>query len=247
MTIDAVQGAMHRITVAREAAQDLANMTQNKRRDDYIFLRLGEYYWNAEVMAGPNWETNTLKCYRKAASMIKAGIKNPVFLLDDIDKVSTESSHPGNLASALLEVLDPIQNKCFRDNYLRVGFDLSQVFFVCSAANVDSIPEALKNRMEIIQLSGYTLPEKLAIPKDHLIPKHLSEYRLDSLGVAFEDGAIECMIQEYTKEAGVRELNRAIDSVTRKLVYQYEKSKEDGAEFDPVVTADRLGELLGKE
>ncbi|MDR0499120.1 MAG: endopeptidase La [Holophagales bacterium] len=174
----------------------------------------------------------------------KAGVKNPLMLLDELDKMA--SDWRGDPASALLEVLDPEQNASFQDHYLDVGFDLGQVLFLCTANVRHNIPEALGDRLEIIELSGYTPQEKNAIAQGHLVPKSLERHGLNDMNIRFEDTAIDRIIQAYTKEAGVRQLEREIAAVLRKLA-RHSLQPEKGEAFDPVVTADRTTRLLGPE
>jgi len=180
--------------------------------------------------------------------MKKAAVRNPLLLLDEIDKLA--SDWRGDPSSALLEVLDPEQNGAFQDHYLDVGFDLGQVLFLCTANIRHQIPQPLEDRLEIIELSGYTLKEKLAIAQQHLVPKSLERHGMQDLGIVFEDAALERIIQTYTKEAGVRQLEREISSVLRKLArhsLQPDKGELAGTEFNSLVTAERLSRLLGPE
>ena len=180
--------------------------------------------------------------------MKKAGVRNPLMLLDEIDKMA--SDWRGDPSSALLEVLDPEQNASFQDHYLDVGFDLSQVLFLCTANVRHQIPQPLEDRLEIIDLSGYTLREKQAIAQAHLVPKALERHGMNDLGIVFEDKALEKIIQAYTKEAGVRQLEREISAVLRKLArhnLQPGKGELAGSEFDPDVRPERLPKLLGPE
>jgi ATP-dependent Lon protease len=181
--------------------------------------------------------------------MKKAGVRNPVMLLDEIDKMA--SDWRGDPASALLEVLDIEQNQAFQDLYLDVGYDLSQVLFLATANVRDGIPLPLEDRLEIIDLSGYTQKEKLAIAQQHLVPKSLDRHGMTDLAVTFQDGALERIIQSYTKEAGVRQLEREISACLRKLArHSLQPEKTDrlaGEPFDAVVSAERLAKLLGPE
>ncbi|MBI4911836.1 MAG: endopeptidase La [Acidobacteria bacterium] len=176
--------------------------------------------------------------------MKKAGVRNPLLLLDELDKMG--SDWRGDPSSALLEVLDPEQNFAFQDHYLDLGFDLSQVMFVATANVRHNIPEPLEDRLEIIELSGYTLREKLAIAENHLIPKSVERNGVAGLDIRIERQALEKIVQAYTKEAGVRQLEREIAGVLRK---QARSSLQPGQEesFDPVVTVERIPRLLGPE
>lgn len=143
----------------------------------------------------------------------KAGVSNPVMVLDEVDKLS--ASYNGDPASALLEVLDPEQNANFVDHYLNVPFDLSDVFFVCTANTVDTIPAPLLNRMEVINFSGYTVTDKLAIARQHLLPKSLEQNGLDADALPLSDETLRAIIDDYTAESGVRGLRKRIDTLCR--------------------------------
>lgn len=161
----------------------------------------------------------------------KAGVSNPVMVLDEIDKLST--SYNGDPAAALLEVLDPEQNNTFTDHYLNVPYDLSDVLFICTANSLDSIPEPLLNRMEVIQFNGYTPIEKYHIARKHLIPKAMKEVGIRSRNLDISDEALNDMISNYTREAGVRGLKKRIDTLCRsvavKIVEGNGKSLKVGA------------------
>lgn len=172
----------------------------------------------------------------------KAGTTNPVFIIDEIDKMTKDIK--GDPASSLLEVLDPEQNNKFSDHYIEEEFDLSKVMFIATANYVEQIPYELRDRLEIINISSYTEYEKLDIAKNHLIPKELEEHGLTSLQVQFDDDAIMMMIRNYTKEAGVRELERLIATVLRKIVKKLLLSKETAFYF---VDTAMIEELLGKK
>ena len=170
----------------------------------------------------------------------KAKSNNPVFLLDEIDKLS--SDYKGDPTSALLEVLDPEQNKFFSDHYLEVSFDLSKVFFVCTANYIGNIPAPLRDRMEIVELSSYTEYEKFEIAKRHLISKQMELHGISSDALTISDQAIYTIIQEYTRETGVRELERNIGSIIRKVIKMM--LMENVEKFH--VDAENLNDILGK-
>ena len=172
--------------------------------------------------------------------MRKAGVTNPVFLLDEVDKLA--SSYKGDPASALLEVLDPEQNNQFNDNYVEEPYDLSDVLFICTANYLDNIPGPLRDRLELIQLSSYTEIEKMHIAKEHLVKKQIALNGLKEEQVSFEDDALRYIIRSYTREAGVRELERKIASCLRKVAVAYVK---DPSIEHTLVTPDRVREYLG--
>ncbi len=157
----------------------------------------------------------------------KAGVSNPVMVLDEIDKLS--SSFNGDPASALLEVLDPEQNSTFTDHYMNVPYDLSDVFFVCTANTLDTIPSPLLNRMEVIEFQGYTPSEKLEIAKRHLFPKALKNVGLAEGDVALADDVLDTIISDYTREGGVRGLKKRLDTLCRIAAVKYIQAEETAA------------------
>jgi len=172
--------------------------------------------------------------------MKKAGAKNPVFLLDEVDKMSMDFR--GDPSSALLEVLDPEQNHSFTDHYIDVEFDLSSVFFIATANVLHTIPQPLQDRMEVLRLPGYTEPEKVEIAKRHLVSKQIKSHGLEEKNISFTDEALQEVIRRYTREAGVRNMEREISSVFRKVA---RKVVLDGKDFRETVTADNLTHYLG--
>ena len=174
-------------------------------------------------------------------SLTKAGVRNPLFLLDEIDKLGHD--YRGDPAAALLEVLDPEQNRTFEDHYVDVDFDLSDVMFVATSNSYD-IPPALLDRMEVINLSGYTEDEKMHIAAEHLIPKQMEMNGVKTGEVRIEDSAVRDIIRYYTREAGVRGLERSIGKVFRKVVHQ-NADKKKGEVKETVVTAENLADFLG--
>ena len=172
-------------------------------------------------------------------SIKQCGTRNPVIMLDEIDKIG--SDFRGDPSSALLEVLDPEQNFSFSDHYLNVPFDLSKVMFICTANHLDTIPGPLKDRMEIIRIPGYTMQEKLGIAERYLVSRQEKENGLKKSDLAVAPGVLEEIIQGYTREAGVRNLEREIGSVCRKLA----RKKAEGAKPPFTVTNAELKELLG--
>lgn len=172
--------------------------------------------------------------------MKKAGVVNPVFLLDEIDKMS--SDYKGDPTSAMLEVLDPEQNQFFSDNYLEEPYDLSKVLFIATANDLGSIPEPLRDRLEIIEISSYTEQEKLEIAKNHLLKKELNSHGLNEQQIIVDDDALMYIIRHYTREAGVRQLERLIAQICRKSVLKILKDKQ----VQIHVTVNELEEFLGK-
>ncbi len=178
---------------------------------------------------------------RLLQAMRRAGALNPVLLLDEVDKLGRDFR--GDPAAALLEVLDPEQNKTFRDNYLDLAFDLSKVLFITTANSLDTIPQPLLDRMEILRLSGYSEEEKQQIARRYLIPKQLKATGLTEEQIEFTDEGLKTIIHGYTREAGLRRLERAIARVARKVTLQIAEDQVTKV----VVTPDALGDLLGPE
>jgi ATP-dependent Lon protease len=178
----------------------------------------------------------------------KVGVNNPVFLLDEIDKVGTSNFH-GDPSAAMLEVLDPEQNHSFSDHYVNIPIDLSKVLFIATANTLDTIPPPLLDRMETIQLSGYTTIEKRHIAKQHLIPKQIRTNGLSEGDVRLSDEVVDAIITSYTRESGVRNLEREIGSVCRYKAVQYADAKDVGdlSRYKPKVSVDELEEILGIE
>ena len=172
--------------------------------------------------------------------MKKAGSQNPVFLLDEIDKMSMDFR--GDPSAALLEVLDPEQNNTFLDHYLDVEYDLSSVMFICTANVLHTIPQALRDRMEVLQLAGYTEEEKVEIAKRFLAPKAVEGTGLTADNIIIEEEAIRTLIQRYTREAGVRNLEREISSICRKVA---RKVVTQGGSFKETIDGEKVTEYLG--
>ncbi|MEO5667024.1 MAG: endopeptidase La [Bdellovibrionota bacterium] len=174
-------------------------------------------------------------------SMKKAGTKNPVFLLDEIDKMG--SDYRGDPSSAMLEVLDPGQNSTFNDHYLEVDFDLSSVMFIATANNLDTIPQPLLDRMELIYVSSYLETEKLQIAKHHLVPKQIEAHGLNEKKIVVEESALLELLRYYTREAGVRNIEREIANICRKGAKKYVEQKDKSKTIH--VKAENIEEYLG--
>jgi ATP-dependent Lon protease len=204
----------------------------------FVRLSLGGVHDEAEIRGHRRTYVGALPG-RVIQGISQAGSNNPVFMMDEIDKIGMD--YRGDPSSALLEVLDPEQNSTFRDNYLGVPFDLSKVMFITTANLLDPVQPAFRDRMEVIDLSGYTEEEKLVIARKHLLPKQLSEHGLKARQIQFSDSALRTMISQYTREAGLRNLEREIGSVCRKVARKIAEGNKGGCR----ISADNLREYLG--
>jgi len=206
----------------------------------FVRLSLGGMHDEAEIRGHRRTYIGALPG-KIVQSLRKAGSNNPVFLLDEVDKMSTDFR--GDPSSALLEVLDPEQNNTFNDHYLDLDYDLSKVMFICTANNLQQIPAPLRDRMEIIQIPGYTDYEKLQITRQYLIPKQLDNNGIAEVDVHFTSSAIKRIASQYTREAGVRNLEREVGSVCRKIA---RKVVQHGASDDAFkVNAKAVPKYLG--
>jgi ATP-dependent Lon protease len=205
----------------------------------FIRMSLGGMHDEAEIRGHRRTYIGALPG-RIIQSIKRVETRNPVMMLDEVDKLG--SDFRGDPSSALLEVLDPAQNKTFRDHYLDVDFDLSQVIFICTANQLEPIQPALRDRMEILTLSGYTEDEKLNIAKGYLVPRQVKENGLQPAEIRFDDEAIRQIARDYTREAGVRNLERELGSVCRKVATHIAEGKPTPV----VITQAKVNELLGK-
>lgn len=207
----------------------------------YIRMSLGGVHDEAEIRGHRKTYIGAMPG-RIIKGLIKAGSSNPVFILDEIDKVGADRQ--GDPSSALLEVLDPEQNNAFHDNFLDVDYDLSKVMFIATANNLNTIPQPLLDRMELIEVSGYITEEKIEIARKHLVPKELNITGIDKHDLKFSKDALEKFIESYTRESGVRELEKKISKVLRKIARQY--ATEGDLPLHEIKAAD-LNDYLGTE
>ena len=207
----------------------------------YVRISLGGVHDEAEIRGHRRTYIGAMSG-RIIQSLQKAGTSNPVFVLDEIDKLS--SDYKGDPASALLEVLDPEQNTTFHDNYLDIDYDLSKVLFIATANNISTIPQALRDRMELIEVTGYIAEEKLKIAEQHLVPKEAKEHGLKLEDIHFAPGALDLIIEEYTRESGVRSLTKKIAAVMRKLAWAVAAEEQLPAEITPELVRVYLGKTI---
>lgn len=206
----------------------------------YIRMSLGGLHDEAEIRGHRKTYVGAMPG-KIILNMKKVKISNPVYVLDEIDKLS--SDFRGDPSSAFLEVLDPEQNFAFLDNYLEVEYDLSKVLFIATANSLDNIQPALRDRMEIIEVTGYTQEEKVEIAKKHLVPKQRKEHGVKATQITFEKKALVKIIEDYTRESGVRSLERVIGKVVRNVA----KSLAMEEEYDPKITPVAIRRILGSE
>lgn len=211
----------------------------------YVRVSLGGLHDEAEIRGHRRTYIGAMPG-RIVKGMIKAGANNPVFVLDEIDKISG-NNYNGDPASALLEVLDPEQNSTFHDNYLDIDYDLSQVMFIATANSLSTVPTALIDRMELIEVGGYITEEKVEIARRHLIPKEMKAAGLDAEehSVSFTKRAIESIVELYTRESGVRGLEKQINNIMRKVAYRVVAHQEP-TYTEKSITPEALPDLLGK-
>ena len=210
----------------------------NSMGREFVRISLGGVRDEAEIRGHRRTYIGALPG-RIIASLKKAGTNNPIFMLDEIDKLGMDFR--GDPSSALLEVLDPEQNFSFNDHYLEVDFDLSSIMFITTANRVDKIPGPLRDRMEVLEFSGYIMEEKLQIAKDHLLPKQVKEHGLRKKEIKFSDESICLLVESYTREAGVRNLERQLANVCRKVAREITEGKRKTINVDPEKVYEYLG------
>jgi ATP-dependent Lon protease len=207
---------------------------------EYVRMSLGGLHDESELRGHRKTYIGAMPG-RIIQSLKKAGKSNPIFVLDEIDKIGND--HRGDPSSALLEILDPEQNSTFHDNYVELDYDLSKVLFVATANRLDTIQPALRDRMEIIDITGYTVEEKIGIAKKHLLPKQKREHGLKASQVKMADKTIEMVVDQYTRESGVRTLDKRLAKICRwqakEIVY--------GNEPTPTITPAQIEVILGKD
>ena len=218
----------------------IAKSVANALNKKYIRISLGGVRDEAEIRGHRKTYIGAMPG-RLVDGLRQAKVNNPLMLLDEIDKSS--SDYKGDISSALLEVLDPAQNHAFRDNYVEIPIDLSKVLFIATANSISTIPRPLLDRMELIEISSYTENEKFHIAKDYLLKKQLLENGLDSKNVSITDEALKKIIHNYTREAGVRNLERQIGNVFRKCA----RKVLEGRKTKIVISPKKIEEFLGKE
>lgn len=206
---------------------------------EYVRMSLGGLHDEAEIRGHRKTYIGAMPG-RILNALTKCGSNNPVFVLDEIDKIGKD--YKGDPAQALLEVLDPEQNSRFHDNYLDIDYDLSKIFFIATANTTSTISAPLLDRMELIDISGYIVEEKIEIAKRHLIPRLLVDHGFKKNEVKFTDGAIKLMIERYTRESGVRKLEKVISKLLRRLAVQ----KAKGIKFKKTISEKVASDLLGK-
>ena len=207
---------------------------------EYVRMSLGGLHDESELRGHRKTYIGAMPG-RIIQSIKKAGKSNPIFVLDEIDKIGND--HRGDPSSALLEILDPEQNNAFHDNYVELDYDLSKVLFVATANRLDTIQPALRDRMEIIDISGYTVEEKIGIAKKHLLPKQKKEHGLKASQVKISDKVIEMVVDQYTRESGVRTLDKRLAKICRWQAKEVVYSNDPA----PTITADQIEVILGKD